>query len=613
MRKKVNDIVQEVTRDYENRKAARKTLESNWLLNINFVIGNQFAEILPNGEISDLGKRYYWQEREVYNHIAPIVESRLSKFSNFKADVTVRPATSDKDDIETAKFSTKLLKSIEEENNLKKLVNEATFWSELTGTCFFKVEWSPNKGRLVNLEENLHEGDIEISVCPPYEIYPDSLASSDVEYCQSIIHARAYSVESIENIWGVKIEGGTVNVLNMDATQSGGGLGYTARKTRMFCDTKDNHAVVIERYSLPDNRYINGRLTIVTQNKLLYDGDLPFVNKADGKRGFPFIKQFCLMQPSSFYGSTIIERLIPIQRAYNALKNRKHEYFNRMAMGVLMVEDGSIDIDNIEEEGIAPGKVIVYRQGSNVPIMMNMGSVPGDFRDEEDRLLSEFVTVSGVSDFLTSSVIRPDNLSGVALNLIIEQDNNRLSLTSDSIRFAIKEVGQHILRLYRQFADTKRLKRITGDNGEIEMLSFASSDISSDDLVFDLENEFADSLANRKSLATELYKMGIFNDENGNMSKSSKLKLLEIFGFGNWESANCSEDLHKKRADIENLKIIEKAPVIEQEDIHSIHITQHSDYLIGQSELDEKTKKRLNDHIKDHRTYLRLIEEATNI
>lgn len=613
MSRKNNELVTEVIRDYENRKAARKTLESNWLLNINFVIGNQFAEILPNGDITDLGKRYYWQEREVYNHIAPIVESRLSRFSNTKVDVTVRPSTSDKQDIETAKFSTKLLKSIEEENNLKKLINEATFWSELTGTCFYKVAWSPNKGRLVDAEEILYEGDIEISVCPPYEIYPDSLASSDVDYCQSIIHAKAYPVESIEDIWGVKLDGEDVSVLNMDATQSGGGFGYTARKTRMFCDTKSNHAVVIERYSMPSIRYPNGRLTIVAKDKLLYNGDLPFINKADGKRGYPFIKQFCLMQPSSFYGSTVIERLIPIQRAYNALKNRKHEYFNRMAMGVLMVEDGSVDIDSIEEEGIAPGKVIVYRQGSTVPIMMNMGGVPSDFRDEEDRLLSEFVTVSGVSDFLTSSVVQADNLSGVALNLIIEQDNNRLSLTTDSVRFAIKEVGQHILRLYRQFADTKRLKRITGENGEIEMLSFASSDISSDDLVFDLENEFVNSMANRKSLATELYKMGIFNDESGNMSKNSKLKLLEIFGFGNWESASSSEDLHRKRADKENLKIKETAPEIQQEDIHSIHIIEHSDFLIGQEDMDEKTKTKLNDHIKEHRTYLRLTNQANNL
>ena len=44
----------------------------------------------------------------------------------------------------------------------------------------------------------------------------------------------------------------------------------------------------------------------------------------------------------------MVERAIPVQRAYNAVKNRKHEFLNRIAMGVLTVEDGSVDTDNLE-------------------------------------------------------------------------------------------------------------------------------------------------------------------------------------------------------------------------------------------------------------------------
>ena len=107
--------------------------------------------------------------------------------------------------------------------------------------------------------------------------------------------------------------------------------------------------------------------------------------------------------------------------------------------------------------------------------------------------------------------------------------------------------------------------------------------------------------------------MGLFNDEEGKINENSRMKLLEIFGFGNWESANCSEELHKKRADMENLKIRDKTPQIEVEDNHTIHIKQHSDYLIGETEMDNNLKERLNAHIREHRTYMRLIEEANNI
>lgn len=607
MSKRNNDLVKEIMTDYNNRKEARKGLESKWLLNVNFLTGNQFSEILPSGEIRDNGKDYYWQTREVYNHIAPIVETRLAKFTSIAAGVSVRPATGDFNDINAAKFSTLLLKSTEEENDFKKLSHEAIFWSEVCGTSFYKVCWSDAKGRQV--AENLCEGDVELSVCPPYEIYPDNLSASDMDGCQSVIHARAYPVERVQDIWGVKVKGQKVDVITPENHFSG--IPGESQRARMLTEVKDNYVVVIERYSLPDSTHPDGRFTIVAGDRVLYDGSLPYINKSDGKRGFPFVRQVCLEQPASFFGVSIIDRLIPVQRAYNAIKNRKHEYLNRMAMGVLMVEDGSIDIDDIEQEGLAPGKVVVYRQGSNIPIMLNLGGVPSEFSEEENRLLNEFVTISGVSDFLTSSTIISSNISGVALNLIIEQDNNRLSITTNSIRSAVREVGKQILRLYRQFASTKRLKRISGENGEIEMRSFTGNDITSDDLVFDVENETVGSAASRKTMAEELLQMGLLNDENGKLSEQSKVKLLEIMGFGNWETALNTDELHLKKAARENMEAAKKAPVIEDIDNHNLHIEEHTRYLISaENDLTESDREALREHIRQHRVYFRLSKEA---
>ena len=460
--------------------------------------------------------------------------------------------------------------------------------------------------------EKIYEGDVEISVCPPYEIYPDSIACSSVEECSSIIHAKAYPINVIEDIWGVKVDGKEVSVINIDTALSGGGYGYNAHKLRAFSDLKKDHELVIERYTLPNKEHPDGRLTIIAGDKLLYDGDLPYQNQSGGKRGFPFIRQVALAQPSCFYGISIIERLIPIQRAYNTVKNRKHEYLNRLSLGVMAVEEGSIDLDNLEDEGLAPGKVLIYRQGSNPPMMMNPGTVPSEFRNEEDRLLAEFINISGVSDFLSSSNIVSDNLSGVALSLLIEQDDTRLSITAEAIRNSVRKVGQHILRLYRQFATTKRLKRISGENGEIERLSFSGSDITSDDLVFDTENELNDTPANRKNMAIELLKLGLLTDENGNISPMTKNKILEIMGFGNWETARCLDDLHIKKASKENQKVSENKDIeVDESDKHSLHIEEHIRCLIGNEfKISDKQKDKLNEHIKTHRQYERLTRQA---
>lgn len=613
--KEENDkaLVREITEDFEKRRDMRRNIENNWLLNLNFLFGNQYSEITPTGEITDYGKQYFWQEREVYNHIAPIIETRLAKLGRVKAGVSVRPATDDDNDVKCAKFASRLLQSSLHENDLHKLCELCNYWAEVTGTGFYKVRWNPSLGRLIGKSDNgdIYEGDVEITVCPPYEIYPDSLIASDIDDCLSIIHAKAYSVSQIEDTWGVKVKGGAVSVINMDSAETGGGLGYNAKNLKVFADSKKNHAIVIEHYTKPCKDYPLGRLVIVAGDKLLYKGDLPYTNRADFVRGYPFVRHYALSQPSAFYGISLIERLIPVQRAYNAVKNRKHEFLNRLALGVMTVEDGSVDTDNLEEEGLSPGKVLIYRQGSPAPRMMAAGSVPADFRDEEDRLLSEFIALSGVSDFVTKSNLPAVNISGIALSLLIEQDDTRLTITAESIRNAVRDIGKHVLRLYKQFGTSKALKRLAGENGELEKKAFSNNDIGSEDLVFDSENELAETPANRKNMVIELLKLGLLSDEKGKISNHTKVKILEVIGFGNWEASRSFDELHIKKAEKENRILAENFVEVDEVDNHSLHTEEHTRFIVSDEfKLDTKQKERVSKHIRMHLKMQRLQNEA---
>lgn len=99
-----DQIVKEVKQDFEERRQKRRPVELAWRLNMNFLMGNQYASITPTGDIDDYGRQYYWQEREVYNHIAPIVETRLAKLTRVKSGVSIRPKTSDECDVQSAKI-----------------------------------------------------------------------------------------------------------------------------------------------------------------------------------------------------------------------------------------------------------------------------------------------------------------------------------------------------------------------------------------------------------------------------------------------------------------------------------------------------------------------------
>lgn len=609
-------IVNNVLEDFKNRQAERRSFELQWQLNMNFLMGNQYCQIGPSGEIEDEDKDYYWQQREVYNHIAPIIDARLSKLSNMKPSMTVVPASGDERDIKTAKVSKKIVNSIYNKLAVSGMINQANKWSEVCGTSFYKVTWNSAKGSLIgknDLGKAISSGDVEITVCPPFEIYPESSSCADINDCKSIIHARAYHIEDIKNIWGVEVEGSDVNVFSLDNSNMSDAFGFFGENKRYINGTRKDYAVVIEKYEAPTIEFPNGKLTIIAGNKLVYLGDLPYINGNEGERCFPFIKQTSIEQPGLFWGVSIIERLIPIQKSYNTIKNRKHEFMNRLSMGVLTVEDGSIDTENLEDEGLSPGKVIVYRQGANPPSFMSFDKIPVDFSSEEISLLEEFTTVSGVSDLMTNSVSKYTNLSGIALQRLIEQDDSRIACTAESLKEAIKTMGKHVLRLYRQFASIPRLSKIVGDNGDIEVFYFNSSDISSDDIVFETENEIGETTAQKRAMVFDLINAGLLQDENGKLSNRMRVKALELLGFGVWENAQDINELHLKRAASENLKMIESGETISplEVDEHDIHITEHTAFLLG-GEFEKKAQKnpRLTEVILSH---IRMHKQLKNL
>ena len=153
MSKTENKIVQEVVADYLKRRENRRSLEAQWQLNINFMMGNQYSYIATSGGIREDEKRYFWQEKEVFNHIAPIVETRISKICGNTPTVTVVPASGDEADIESAKLSKDIINSVANRVNLIDIEKTATTWSEICGTAFYKVIWNTNSGKMVATNE----------------------------------------------------------------------------------------------------------------------------------------------------------------------------------------------------------------------------------------------------------------------------------------------------------------------------------------------------------------------------------------------------------------------------------------------------------------------------
>ncbi|MBQ3492605.1 MAG: hypothetical protein IJA88_00690 [Clostridia bacterium] len=597
------ELVKEVNEDFEKRRAERKSRERQWELNMNFLAGNQYCDLNSRGEIESENKSFYWQNRGVFNHIAPILDSRMAKFSRISSDVSVRPKSDDDKDVANAMVAEKFLAHAFKNCDFDGVARKVTAWSETCGTGFYKVVWNNQAGNLLgNLDgKEVYEGDAEIIPVSPFEIFPDSLYNQEIKDCKSIIHARAVSVDEIYEKYGVKVSGDRVSVYNLN-----GKNGVTSNDQEAI----DDASIVIERYERASAQYPNGRLLTVAGGKLLYAGDLPYISGDNGQREFPFVKQTSLVLAGNFFGVSVIDRLIPIQRAFNAVKNRKHEFMNRLTMGVMTVEDGSVDVDDLAEDGLCPGKVLVYRQGSKAPEIMSDASLPTDFNQEEEKLINEFVIVSGVSD-VTSSSSNASLSSGTALQILVEQDNSRLVMTAEEIRRSFLCVARKVIRLYAQFSEGIRAISVKGRNNKTKTYYADGNSLNSDDVYLESENELLYTESQRKEIVFKLYSSGLLSDENGKLRPATKEKVLSLLGYKELDYQKGLAHLQEEKAQNENEDLRNTPLNVDEIDDHAVHIDEHVRYVLSEyKSLSEEQKQRYYQHINQHKTKINQIEQG---
>lgn len=587
------ELVAEVEKDFYARRAERLTLERQWELNLNFLMGNQYCDIDGRGDVCDTEKDFFWQSRGVFNHIAPIMETRLAKLSRVTPEVSVRPASDDDSDVEKALLAEKLIAEAFKNAKADKMVGKATEWSEMCGTSFYKVVWDNDGGGEVGILDGrkLYEGDVKIIPVSPFEIFPDSIFADGIEGCNSIIHARALSVKVVKAKYGVDMPGSDIDVFGLTAPSG---------RVKAAPHTVHDSVTVIERYEKPCAEYKEGRLITVAGGKLLYCGPLPYKNGKDGEAVFPFIRQVSVSVPGCFFGRSIVERLIPVQRAFNAVKNRKHEFLNRLSMGVMTVEDGSVDTEDLATDGLSPGKVLVYRQGSKAPEMMEETSLPPAFNEEEEKLINEFVIISGVSD-VSSSSENAKISSGSALEILIGQDNERLTVNAERIRSSYLEIARQTLRLYAQFMTGVKLIKGKDAFDKTKIYYADKNTATSDDVYLESENELLYTHSQKKDMIFKLYESGLLTGEDGNLRSTTKEKLLSLLGYKDLDYRKGLSRLHEEKAQEENELIRKKGVGVDVVDDDVIHVDEHTRYVLSEyPELSDEEKNRLFAHISEH-------------
>lgn len=611
------DIIHNVLSELEKRRGQRSSLERQWTLNANFLVGNQYCDVRPyTGEIEQLEPVYDWLNRETFNNIAPLIQTRIANLKKINYMMKVKPATNELDDYAKAEVSTSVLQYTQKSTDFESKKDTMIYWNELCGNCFWLSWWDKDKGEKFAVEtvvevgddgverknqKAFYQGDIDYGLITPYEVFPESVFKQGVENQRSIILEQVKTVEDIYDLYGIDVEGSDIETFELTPVASGGGLGYENTVISIGHRTAENAEKVITYFERPSKHKPNGLMIIIVGDEhLVYYGDMPYSK-------IPLVQTVCHETPGQFFGRSVIEDLIPLQRTYNGCINSIHEYIKRISLGAYLAEEGSIDIEEYEQHGLEPGAILVYKNGTSPPRPIENSALPSEIMAERYNLRSDMEYIAGVSQLMVNGNAPQTNMSGTALSNLMEIDNTRLSLTGDHIRNSIRKLAVLWLEIYKIYAKTSRIVNYVGTNDIGKALVWSQKDINSYDVEYVTENELLMSEDVQKQRFFDMYNMGLFTDDNGRIPMRVKIRAMEYMKAGNYTDIMNLNLLQMQAAQRENVFFENGViPKISDFDDHEIHIEEHLRYILQMDFQILKMKKpeyaaALENHLKEHK------------
>lgn len=585
-----DDVVSDIKQKLEKRRADRRSFELQWLLNSNFLSGHQYCDINTNtGEIESIPPPFEYSERGIYNRVTPLIETRLANIRTVKYAMSVNPRTNEIDDWEKADISTKLLRYTQIYSKFNDCISDLIIpWAELTGTSFVLSWWDIGKGKEISRAvmsdgdkttmEALYEGDLNYGVLSSYEVFPESLYKQNVSDQRDVIIEQIMSAEEIYDRYNIRIDGKQCDTYVLTPIPAAGGLGQENAVFGITRQTAEKSEKVITYFERKSRAFPDGRTIIIIGDELHYYGGMPYEE-------IPIVSVKSKIVVGQFFGKSVIQDLIPLQRAYNGVCNKILEYIQTITSNPLIVAKGSVeDIDEFIENGIPPNSIIEVDSGvasGLVPRRLENSALPDTVISQYESLKGDMEYSAGVSQLMVYGAPPSSDTSGKAIENLRQIDSTRLSLTTENIRTGVKNIAIQWLKIYKLHMSGYRVCLISGSNDIGGVVTWCSDDINSYDVEYDSENELVLSQDQQRKNFLEAWQMGLFRDADGTIPREITQKFLELMKLGRYSDMMGIEDLQRQSAQRENTFFLNGIiPKRGEYDDDDIHLYEHKKFVL---------------------------------
>ena len=522
-------------------------LKAQWNLNLSMYKGDQYVDKIDNRVVGVPAPKS--KVRLVVNRIRPHVRTEVARLTSTEPTAEVVPASSETSDVEAARAGESLLVSSFERLDVQRKLRSAAWWASITGVGYLKCRWNPD-AEIKYANGEVAKGDFAFSVPSPFHIVVPNLLLEDIEDQPWVFNVFAMQIDQVrakyKDLLPEKYEPSLISATEiMDETR----LNIKASSSSAKADS----CLVVEAWIKPGQCHLlpkGGLVTLVDKIVVgLSDNGIPYRHGE-----YPFAK-IDNVQSGSYYGTSSIDDIIPLQRELNRIRSIMMEARNKMGNPGLMYRQGTLDPQRFTN---AIGQLVEIKGGGEYPMALPAPTLPPIILEEHNQILQDIEDITGqhqVSKGTTPSGVT----AATAIELLQEQDNTYLSATSDSVEFAMKKTASQLIQLFIQYADSQRQVKVVGKDKAISVQYLMGADVkTATDVRIERGSSLPYSKAARTAMFTDWMSRGILPYDIG-------LDLIDLPHMDKYYDIVKVDERQAERENIRLLNLIPEELAVERE------------------------------------------------
>lgn len=491
---KEGDWVSFINKCHDEALEQRKRHELQWAVNLAYYQGYQNLIYDPNsGILSFLRERF---SPLIVNRIGSFIEARHAKLTKNRPIPRVIPNTNDLEDKRAAQYADQAGMHLWRKIDMEQAYDRLLMQMLITGTSFMETMWDPLAGDELNDLKTSEEGDLyleddgdgfqeekvwlgEVSSRPlsSFSILPCDETIPEVKD-QPYMIKRAFlpnskiemMYEHLEGKMGGSDKSADKTEYEKLVERMGSPLFTTyGGDVKNRTNKGSNLSLVKTMMIAPCNEYERGLALVVINDELQFADVFP---NDYGKNIYPWVKFSEKEDGFSFWCKSTIERLIPIQKALNHIKEKKLKNASIMANGKWLLAKGA----QVSEEALTDeeGEVIEWNPSVPAPVQAQIAPMPQYVQAFDEELKTDFRDAGGQRE----TTLNPGD--GLTAGIAMAQ---QAELADEMITPIIRRVGrgmelvagQQLLLIDEEWIEPRKIK-VIGQDGQMGVQWLSAAD-----------------------------------------------------------------------------------------------------------------------------------------